>query len=82
MSSGGTTQTLLVGKKIVVKIKNYPIFPSSWVASANAPYEPPGETFTNIMSISYSQVELSIDLLPPANEVWGKVICLQVCVCP
>ena len=20
--------------------------------------------------------------LPPANEVWGKVICLQVCVCP
>ena len=21
-------------------------------------------------------------LLPPANEVWGKVICLQVCVCP
>ena len=19
--------------------------------------------------------------LPPANEVWGKVICLQVCVC-
>ena len=20
-------------------------------------------------------------LLPPANEVWGKVICLQVCVC-
>ena len=21
-------------------------------------------------------------LLPPANEVWGKVICLQACVCP
>ena len=21
-------------------------------------------------------------LLTPANEVWGKVICLQVCVCP
>ena len=21
-------------------------------------------------------------LLPPANEVWDKVICLQVCVCP
>ena len=21
-------------------------------------------------------------LLPPANEAWGKVICLQVCVCP
>ena len=21
-------------------------------------------------------------LWPPANEVWGKVICLQVCVCP
>ena len=21
-------------------------------------------------------------LLLPANEVWGKVICLQVCVCP
>ena len=21
-------------------------------------------------------------MLPPANEVWGKVICLQVCVCP
>ena len=21
-------------------------------------------------------------LLPPANEVWSKVICLQVCVCP
>ena len=21
-------------------------------------------------------------LLPPANEVWGKVIYLQVCVCP
>ena len=20
--------------------------------------------------------------LPPANEVWGKVICLQVCICP
>ena len=20
--------------------------------------------------------------LPPTNEVWGKVICLQVCVCP
>ena len=20
--------------------------------------------------------------LPPANEVWGKVICLQVCACP
>ena len=20
--------------------------------------------------------------LPPANEVWGKVICLQACVCP
>ena len=20
--------------------------------------------------------------LLPANEVWGKVICLQVCVCP
>ena len=20
--------------------------------------------------------------LPPANKVWGKVICLQVCVCP
>ena len=20
-------------------------------------------------------------LLPPANEVWGKVICLQACVC-
>ena len=24
----------------------------------------------------------SVYLLPPANEVWGKVICLQVCVCP
>ena len=23
-----------------------------------------------------------LKLLPPANEVWGKVICLQVCVCP
>ena len=21
-------------------------------------------------------------LLPPAKEVWGKVICLQACVCP
>ena len=21
-------------------------------------------------------------LLPPANEVWGKVTCLQACVCP
>ena len=21
-------------------------------------------------------------LVPPVNEVWGKVICLQVCVCP
>ena len=20
--------------------------------------------------------------LPPANEVWGKVICVQACVCP
>ena len=25
---------------------------------------------------------VDILLLPPANEVWGKVICLQVCVCP
>ena len=24
----------------------------------------------------------SITLLPPINEVWGKIICLQVCVCP
>ena len=23
-----------------------------------------------------------INFLPPANEVWGKVICLQVSVCP
>ena len=23
-----------------------------------------------------------LKLLPPANEVWGKVICLQACVCP
>ena len=23
-----------------------------------------------------------LTFLPPANEVWGKVICLQVCVCP
>ena len=23
-----------------------------------------------------------VRLLPPANEVWGNVICLQVCVCP
>ena len=23
-----------------------------------------------------------LPLLPPANEVWGKVICLQACVCP
>ena len=23
-----------------------------------------------------------LHLLPPANEVWGKVICLQACVCP
>ena len=22
-----------------------------------------------------------LTLLPPENEVWGKVICLQVCVC-
>ena len=28
----------------------------------------------------YSMIHLS--LLPPANEVWGKVKCLQVCVCP
>ena len=25
---------------------------------------------------------LGFTYLPPANEVWGKVICLQVCVCP
>ena len=25
---------------------------------------------------------MSATLLPPANEVWGKKICLQVCVCP
>ena len=24
----------------------------------------------------------SARFLPPANEVWGKVICLQMCVCP
>ena len=26
--------------------------------------------------------ESELWFLPPANEVWGKVICLQVCVCP
>ena len=25
---------------------------------------------------------LGFTYLPSANEVWGKVICLQVCVCP
>ena len=25
---------------------------------------------------------IHLSLLPPANEVWGKVKCLQVCVCP
>ena len=25
---------------------------------------------------------MKCQFLPPANEVWGKVICLQVCVCP
>ena len=25
---------------------------------------------------------MDFKFLPPANEVWGKVICLQVCVCP
>ena len=27
-------------------------------------------------------IDVMNSLLPPANEVWGKVICLQLCVCP
>ena len=30
----------------------------------------------------HSQLLPQMALLPPANEVWGKVMCLQVCVCP
>ena len=26
--------------------------------------------------------DLRCVFVPPANEVWGKIICLQVCVCP
>ena len=29
-----------------------------------------------------SLFRLTVSSLPPANEVWGKVICLHACVCP
>ena len=34
------------------------------------------------MGGAYSQRGCTNLLLPPANEVWGKVICLTACVCP
>ena len=34
-----------------------------------------------LLEFNYSK-PVRTHLLPPANEVWGKVICLQVCVCP
>ena len=34
------------------------------------------------MSLIPIHRELKPTFFPPANEVWGKVICLQVCVCP
>ena len=36
----------------------------------------------NSISPMYQLPTSSRVLLPPANEVWGKVICLQVSVCP
>ena len=36
---------------------------------------------TEVYDESHISVKRSF-LLPPANEVWGKVICLQACVCP
>ena len=39
-------------------------------------------TEKSLNSISCIVQILTILFLPPANEVWGKVICLQACVCP
>ena len=30
----------------------------------------------------YVLKNISLVFLPPADEVWGEVMCLQVCVCP
>ena len=44
--------------------------------------------FNNIRLVSevyilkYNMYSLKKCFLPPANEVWCKVICLQACVCP
>ena len=35
-----------------------------------------------VLYVQWQIQDLSRLLLPPANKVWGKVICLQVCVCP
>ena len=41
--------------------------------------KPPSSRNENLFQITW---DFRFALLPPANEVWGKVICLQVCVCP
>ena len=37
---------------------------------------------SNFFLWSLSLLNVNSIYLPPANEVWGKVICLQACVCP